>query len=67
MAQVNAQIESGALTLGEITDADDLARNLTESAVPAMLADVTAGSYREFLAERRRLMAAIIRDYYQTL
>lgn len=47
--------------------ADDLARNLTESAVPAMLADVTAGSYQEFLAERRRLMAAIIRDYYQTL
>jgi hypothetical protein len=67
MAQVDAQIESGALTLGEITDANDLARNLAENAVPAMLADVTAGSYQEFLAQRRQLMAAIIRDYYQVL
>ena len=67
MAEVDAQIESGTLSLGEITDANDLARNLAENAVPAMLADVTAGSYQEFLAERRRLMAAIIRDYYQTL
>ena len=67
MAEIGSQIESGVLTLGEITDAADLERNLTENAIPAYLAEVTAGSYREFLAERRRLMAAIIRDYYQTL
>jgi hypothetical protein len=67
MAEVDAQIESGTLSLGEITDANDLARNLAENAVPAMLADVTAGSYQEFLVERRKLMAAVIRDYYQAL
>lgn len=67
MVEVDVQIESKVLTLGEITDADDLSRNLAENAVPPGLTNVTAGSYQEFLAERRRLMAAIIRDYYQTL
>lgn len=67
MAEVDAQIGSGVLTLGEITDAEDLARSLAENAIPTRLAEVTAGSYQEFLAERRHLMAAIIRDYYQTL
>jgi hypothetical protein len=67
MAEIATQIETGVLTLGEITTADDLAANLTENAVPADLADVTAGGYREFLAQRRKLMAATIRDYYQGL
>lgn len=67
MAEVAAQIESGVLTLGELTDAEDLASNLAENAVPATLATVEAGSYVEFLIERRRLMAAVIRDYYQAL
>lgn len=49
MAEVAAQIESGQLTLGEITSTSDLERNLEENAVPANLATVTAGSYPEFL------------------
>ncbi len=67
MAQVGEQISSGTLTLGEIVDADDLVRNLAENAVPADIASVDASSYREFLAERRKLMAATIRDYYRSL
>jgi hypothetical protein len=67
MAELDKQIESRILSLGEIVDAEDLARNLAENAMPSYLAEVTAGSYREFLVERRRLMAAVIRDYYQTL
>lgn len=67
MAEMSTQIASGKLTLGEITDAADLAANLAENAVPADLADVTAGRYREFLAQRRVLMAAMIRDYYRAL
>lgn len=67
MGEVDTQIKSGVLTLGEITDADDLARNLVENAVPVQLSTVDAGSYREFLAQRRKLMAATIRDYYQAL
>lgn len=67
MAEVGSQVRSGLLTLGEITDPDDLDQNLIENAIPVGLASVEAGSYMEFLAERRKLMAATIRDYYQEL
>jgi hypothetical protein len=67
MAEIDTQIKSGVLTLGEITEAEDLARNLVENAVPVQLSTVDASSYKEFLVERRKLMAAIIRDYYQAL
>jgi hypothetical protein len=67
MSEVADQIASGVLRLGEITDPTDLSRNLSENAVPDFLSEVTAGNYREFLAERRRLMASVIRNYYQAL
>ncbi len=67
MHVLSEQIDTGKLKLGEITDSADLARNLRENAVPPQLSDVTAGSYREFLAERRRLMAGMVAKYYQAL
>ena len=67
MADVEAQGESGRLILGEITDAVDLERNLAENAVPSNLATVTAGSYPEFLAQRRKLIAKVIRTYFDQL
>lgn len=67
MAEVGRQIEAGALTLGEINDAADLAKNLEENAVPTSVGSVDASSYRRFLVERRQLMAATIRDYYLSL
>lgn len=67
MAEIAEQIESGPLTLGEITDASDLERNLAENAVPVNLATVTAGSYPAFLAERRKLIAGMIRSYFDQL
>lgn len=67
MAKLSEQIANGTLTLGEITDADDLATNLRENAVPDNLSEVAAGHYPEFLAARRRLMAQAIREYYESL
>jgi hypothetical protein len=67
MGEVATQIDSGQLRLGEITEAADLERNLVENAVPIHLATVTAGSYPEFLAERRKLIAGVIRSYYDQL
>lgn len=67
MADVDAQINDKVLRLGEITEAEDLAGNLKENAVPLRIRTVDAGSYKEFLVERRKLMAATIRDYYQAL
>jgi hypothetical protein len=55
------------LTLGEITDPDDLSRNLRENALPPTLGEVTASVYLEFLAARRKLMASKIRQYYDGL
>jgi hypothetical protein len=67
MAAVAEQIRTGQLTLGEITDAADLERNLAENGIPAKLSSVTASSYREFLAERRKPMAEMIRRYFDQL
>jgi hypothetical protein len=67
MEEVATQIDSGRLTLGEITDAVDLERNLAENAIPTTLAAVTAASYPEFLAERRKLMSSTIRTYFDKL
>ena len=67
MAEIEQQIATQQLTLGEITDAADLARNLEENAVPASLAEVSATGYPQFLAQRRQLMAAAIRRYYEKL
>lgn len=65
--EVTAQINSGRLTLGEITDSGDLMRNFAENAVPEGLATVTAERYPTFLVERRRLMAEFIRSYFEKL
>ena len=67
MATVAEQIKSGVLALGELTDARDLAANLRENAIPENIGEITASDYKEFLSARRKLMAAVIRDYYQTL
>ena len=67
MAEVVAQIESGQLTLGEITSASDLERIFEENAVPANLATVTAGSYPEFLAKQRKMIAELRLAYFDQL
>jgi hypothetical protein len=67
IAEVEEQIRTGVLTLGEIIDHDDLSRNLRENALPVTLGEVTAVTYPAFLAARRKLMAAKIREYYERL
>ena len=67
MADMETQINSGVLTLGEINDAADLTRNFAENAVPSDLSSVDAGSYPEFLVARRKLMAATIHRYFEAL
>lgn len=67
MGAIDEQIASGVLKLGEITDVDDLARNLRENAVPISIREVDIHNYEEFLAERRVLMAQAVRRYYEGL
>lgn len=67
LSEIAVQIHTGKLTLGEISSETDLAANLAENSVPSNIAQVTAKTYKAFLKERRLLMAATIRDYYNTL
>lgn len=67
MADVTQQIDTGVLRLGEIVDGDTLLRNLRENAIPENIASVTAGDYEGFLHERRQLMAAVMRRYFEQL
>lgn len=67
MALMAEQIKSGRLSLGEITDGQDLAANLVENAVPEWLPEVSSANYREFLAARRLLMASRMRTYFEQL
>lgn len=67
LARVQQQIDSGVLGLGEITSREDLERNLVENALPLSLGQVTSENYLAFLDERRRLMAAVIREYFTSL
>lgn len=62
--EVHRQIESSALSLGEITSLDDFEANLAENALPVELRHVTAESYQDFLKLRRSLIAAYIQEYY---
>jgi len=65
--EVYQQIETGALSLGEITSSGDLAANLAENALPPQLREITAESFHTFLRERRSLMAAYIKAHYDGL
>ncbi|GEP34116.1 hypothetical protein NSZ01_18840 [Nocardioides szechwanensis] len=65
--EVHRQIETGALSLGEITSPLELEANLAENALPSDLRDVTAESYQAFLKGRRSLIAAYIQAYYDGL
>lgn len=67
MAKLARQIETGELTIGEITEQADLDINLAENAIPTLIHDVSADNYPDFLAARRKLMAQAIHDYYETL
>lgn len=67
MAEVKQQLDDGVLRLGEITSSHDLEANMSENAVPAMIGELMAGSYPEFLGQRRRLMAEKINHYYGNL
>lgn len=50
-----------------IQDIEDLKNNLRECDIPEIILEGTADNYNEFLKERRKLMAAHIRRYWESL
>ena len=52
---------------GDIQSEEALRANLAANCIPEGIFEMTANDYEYFLAERRKLMAAKIRDYFKSL
>jgi len=67
MALITEQIATKSLKIGELDDIVGLNASLKQNAIPESIFSVHAADYDAFLAERRTLMAQVIRDYYEAL
>lgn len=67
MSKMKEQVNGGDLIYGGIINAEDLKRNLAECCIPEIFAEMDYTGYKEFLKQRRILIAAYIRDYYFSL
>lgn len=65
--RVLAQCESKVPEIGNITERENLQKNLEENALPAGIVNMTVNDYEAFLVERRKLMAKMIETYYKQL
>lgn len=61
------QCETKKAEVGTITDLEQLKDNLATNCIPFSVVDMTYENYEEFLAERRKLMAKKIKNYYYSL
>ena len=66
-SEAREQCETGVITIGSITDYDQLLGNLETNCVPADVFDMDYTRYAEFLEKRRIMMAKKIRAYYEAL
>ena len=60
-------MDGGERRYGGITDETALRENLAENCLPASLLDEEQPDYDTFLAERRRLMALKIKQWFEVL
>ena len=61
------QCQSGKKKYVGITDLDELKINLAETCIPEAMLSASVPDYDSFLEQRRKLMAAKIKVYFQTL
>lgn len=66
-AELAAQCTGGPRRYGGITARIDLEKNFVENCLPVNLLDGAIPDYDAFLDQRRRLMAAKIKTYFQSL
>ena len=65
--ELSEQCHGGPQRYGGINDEAEMRANMHMSALPKSLLDGTIPAYRDFLAERRHLMARKIRVYFEGL
>ena len=66
-SEARKQCETGVITIGSITDYNQLMENLETNCVPAEVFEMDYSRYAEFLEKRRVMMAKKIREYYESL
>ena len=66
-SELEEQCRNGIPRYGGITDSDQLQENLASHCLPQGMETATAETYDLFLQQRRKLMAAKMRDYYRAL
>ena len=66
-AEVNEQCQNGQNHYGRISDLVQLHENLNSHCIPEGMETKTVEDYDDFLKERRSLISAKIRDYYNKL
>ena len=66
-SDVVEQTQGGELSYGAINDPAELKANLAANCIPEDLHKMGLESYDEFLATRRKLMAAKLKTYYSSL
>ena len=59
------QCDTKEIVLGNISDAELLAVNLSENCIPDNVDKMDVSSYETFLLERRKMMADLIKKYYK--
>jgi hypothetical protein len=67
MSVVIKQCENKQPVYGGITDLEVLKKNLKENCIPEEFTTMEIGDYSRFLEQRRKLMAEMIRSYYENL
>lgn len=61
------QCETQTIKVGAITDNQQLLENLKANCIPENVKDMDESNYSDFLAERRKMMAEKIKNYYNSL
>lgn len=64
---VNQQCNGGDCKYGGITYTIDLAKNLAENCIPSATQSMLFSDYKEFLSQRRILIAKRLKEYYFSL
>lgn len=61
------QCETGNYVIGNLKSEEAIKKNLADNCIPVEIKTWTFEKYEDFLAERRKLMAEKIRNYYEKL
>ena len=67
IGDIRAQVSGMGAKYGGISQLEEMKANFGENAVPVEFFEGSLFTYEDFLQARRKMMALMIRDYYQTL